>query len=65
MFGIVKVRRELQEMPMDCNGVHATGYEVQLEGENFYRNEYEDDLFMDADDCIYESAYDDEYIEEE
>lgn len=34
-------RRELEYMPFDRNGLHATGYEVLIDG--IWWNEYEDE----------------------
>lgn len=55
-------RMLLKNMPFDkfddSNGfIHATGYEIMTE-DGQWQVEYEDDLFEDAENCIYENEED-------
>lgn len=53
----------LTNMPLDkwsCNEyIHATGCSVLLE-DGTWHTEYENNVYEDADDCIYEDEYEDE-----
>ena len=63
MENTVVYRLELANMPFDrwdeslWGFVHATGYRVKTADGHWY-TEYEDDCFVDAPDCVYESEGD-------